>query len=290
MLPLAEIDTVRKEMDNDFALGPIDLSIEPGTITALIGNNGSGKSTLLKLLMHLAKADSGTIKIAGKSVSGADESWKKKVAYQPQTIIGFNPYTGERLREMTSRWYPNWDEKLFRKMANLFDVPVNKRFDKLSQGSQQKLSLALTIARGAPLLILDEPTNFLDIPSKKALLDILIEWMEQEERAIIIASHQAEDIRKLADYLLIIRDGEMVGNFEKEALTSFYRRYWLPVLPEADPVPGEIFREGRSIISSQPEETEAYLQRGQIAWSSRTALELDEIIALLLQDTRGIKL
>lgn len=286
MQPLLEINALQKQID-DFKLGPIDLQIEPGTITAMIGNNGSGKSTLLKLLIHLAKADEGTIMIAGQPVSGKDERWKTQVAYQPQTIIGYNAFTGEALRDLISHWYPNWDKALFRKMTDLFDIPMNKRFGKLSQGTQQKLNLALTIARNTPILILDEPTTFMDLPSKRILMDLLTDWMEQgEQRAIIIASHQAEDIRKLADYLFIIRYGKMLGYFEKEELTEHYKHYWLQELPD-DNIPGEVSREGSSIISNQPEETETCLRNGQIPWKHLPALELDEIITLLLEGKRG---
>lgn len=281
MQPWVEIKQLQKKID-DFKLGPIDLQVEPGTITALIGNNGSGKSTLLKLIMHLAKPDTGNIQIAGKPVSEKDERWKTEVAYQPQSTMGYAPFTGESLKEMISRWYPDWDESLFLKIVQLFDVPINKRFGKLSQGAQQKLVLALTIARNAPVLILDEPTSFMDIPSKKILIDLLTDWMDQGNRSIIFASHQTEDIQKLADYLVILNKGTMVGAYEKDKLTENYKRYWMhDRLPEQE-IPGEAYREGRSIISNQSEETETFLSNQGISWTNRTAVELDEIITLFL--------
>lgn len=286
MQPLVETRKLKKNID-DFTLGPIDLRIEPGTVTALVGNNGSGKSTLLKLLMFLAKSDSGEIKIAGQPVCGEDESWKTYIAYQPQTIVGYHPFTGLLLRDMISCWYPDWDEALFRRMVDCFEVPLNKRFSKLSQGSQQKLILALTIARNTPILILDEPTAFMDIPAKRTFMDLLTDWMDQGDRAIIITSHQVEDIEKLADYLVALHNGKMLGNFEKEALKESYKRYWLQELPPQGQIPGEVLREERSIISDQPEETEAYLQNEQIPWTNITAMELDEIITLLLSNQKG---
>lgn len=282
-----EFEQLQKKID-DFRLGPINLTIEPGTITALVGNNGSGKSTLLKLIMNLSKPDKGTIKLCGTSVSGEDESWKTQIAYQPQTALGYNAFTGEVLKEMVSRWYPNWDDALFMKMVQEFDVPLNKRFGKLSQGSQQKLILALTIARNAPILILDEPTSFMDIPSKKILIDLLVDWMEQGNRAIIIASHQAEDIRKLADYLVILNNGHMLGTFEKEELTEDYKRYWINDKLPIRAIPGEVFREHNNIVSSHPEAIEQFLSDHHIQWTNRTAVELDEVITLLLtKDEKG---
>ncbi|WP_047983922.1 ATP-binding cassette domain-containing protein [Ornithinibacillus californiensis] len=284
MDPLLYIENLEKDVD-DFHLGPVNLTIEPGTITALIGNNGSGKSTLLKLIMNLAQPEMGNIKVNNLLVHGNNESWKKLIAYQPQTIIGWDPFTGNALKEMIAPLYPNWDETLFQKMVDLFNIPLHKKFGKLSQGVQQKLNLALTIPRNTPLLILDEPTSYMDIPSKKILIDLLVDWMEAGDRSIIIASHQIDDIRKLSDYLFVLHDGEVIGHFEKEELMERYARYWISEpLPEA-PIPGEVSREGNVLLSENPEATESYLEANNTRWNNRSSLEMDDVITLLLNTT-----
>lgn len=279
---MVEISKLKKMVD-DFQLGPIDVNIEPGTITAIVGNNGSGKSTLLKLIMHQATADTGYISVHNKPVAGRDESWKHHIAYLPQTVIGYDPFTGNTLKELISTLYPNWDEKLFVKLIEAFNVPMNKNFSKLSQGVQQKLNLALTIPRNTRVLLLDEPTAFMDIPSKKYLMDILVDWMDQDGRTIVITSHQAEDIKKLADDVLVLQDGNMIGNFAKETLTESYRRYWLSEKLQQAKIPGEIAREHQQLISNQPEATEQFFRDNNIEWVEHTALDLEEVISLLSQ-------
>ncbi|MBY7144907.1 ABC transporter ATP-binding protein [Virgibacillus sp. NKC19-3] len=282
MASVLHMKDVEKQID-DFQLGPIDLNLEPGTITALVGNNGSGKSTLLKLIMHLAMSDKGNIEIYDTFVYGQDESWKANIAYQPQTVIGWDAYTAKTLRDIISPLHSNWDDALFDKMIKLFDIPLNKRFGKLSQGVKQKLSLALTIPRNTPILLLDEPTSFMDIPSKKYLMDILVDWMDEGERAILMASHQSADMMKLVDYLSILKSGEMIGTFEKEALTESFKRYWVTSpLPTAH-ISGEVSRENQQIISNQPAATEHYFLENNLEWTNRTALDLEEIITLLLE-------
>jgi ABC-2 type transport system ATP-binding protein len=282
MRKLLEVRQLQKEID-DFKLGPIDFTVKPGTITALVGNNGSGKSTFIKLIMNLAKSDGGTVKVCDKIVGAQDEGWKKEVAYQPQTAIGSDAFNGIILRDLVSHFYPNWNEELFTRVVQLLEIDLKKRYGKLSQGSQQKLNFALTIARNAPLLILDEPTAHIDILSKKIIIDLLVDWMEEDNsRAIIIASHQIEDIRKLSDYLYVLNNGQPIGHFEKESLTESYRRYFISeTIPEAT-IPGVVSRESHSLISNQPEETEHFLAANHIEWSNRTALELAEIITILL--------
>lgn len=275
-----EIKDVSKKID-DFQLGPVNLSIEPGTITALVGNNGSGKSTLLKMIMNLANPDSGEIRLLGKPTDGKDESWKRHVTFQPQTAVGWNAYTGEDLKRLIAPLYAKWDEALFERMTTLFGIPLDKRFGKLSPGVQQKLSLSLALPRSTDILILDEPTASLDIPSKKLLMDLLVEWMEQEDRAVVITTHQTEDLRKLADYLFLMQRGKPVGLYEKDVLATLYRRYWLGEMP-AGPLPGELSRTEKQLVSENPDATEQYLSDHGIAVIDDRALELEETISLLL--------
>lgn len=276
-----EIKDISKKID-DFQLGPVSLSIEPGTITALVGNNGSGKSTLLKIIMNMANADSGEIWVLGKPVDGQDESWKRHVTFQPQNAIGWNAYTGEDLKRLIAPLYSKWDDKLFERMIQLFDIPLNKRFGKMSPGMQQKLSLSLALPRSTDILILDEPTASLDIPSKNLFTELLVEWMEQEDRAVILTTHQADDLRKLADYLFLLQDGNPAGHYEKDELATAYRRYWLGEMPEVA-VPGELARSGNELVSENPDVTEQYLLEQGISVIDNKALELEEIIGLLLK-------
>ena len=281
MQPWIEIKDASKQID-DFQLGPISLAVEPGTITALVGNNGSGKSTLLKVIMNLANLDGGGIRVFGKTVEGKDESWKRHITFQPQKAVGWNAYTGEDLKRLIAPLYTKWDEALFERMIKLFEIQLDKRFGKLSPGMQQKLSLSLALPRNTGILILDEPTASLDIPSKKQFMDLLVDWMEKEERAVILTTHQPEDLRKLADYLYLMQDGQAVGQYEKDVLITGFRRYWLKEMP-AGPVPGELSRSGNQLISDNPDATEQYFTQHESNVIDDKALELEETISLLLK-------
>lgn len=275
------IRNVHKAVDN-FQLKSIHLEIEKGTISALIGKNGAGKSTLLNLIMNLMNTDVGDIQILGQSVSREDESWKRKVAYLPQKPPMITPFTGQELRDLTARWYPTWDETYFQRIVALFGIDLTTKFKKLSPGAQQQLNLALVIARNTEILILDEPTAHLDIPSKKILGDLLVEWMDNGERTIILATHQIEDIQKLADYLVIIKDGQIQEKFEKEVLTDMYKRYWFSLPLDCGLVPGEVERKGNSIVTNLPIEAEDFFDHAKLKWITVQSLDLDEIVTMLL--------
>ncbi|MDQ0273219.1 ATP-binding cassette domain-containing protein [Cytobacillus purgationiresistens] len=277
-----KVKGLEKKLDG-FKLGPLDVEFESGTIHVIVGNNGSGKSTLFKQMMNLVTYDKGQIEVMGYSVDGKEESWKKKIAYQPQTLIGCVEFTGNQLQQIISPMYSNWDQSLFSRIVEMLNLPLDRKYGKLSQGVQQKLSIALTLARDTDILLLDEPTAHMDIPSKRLLMDLFVEWMERGEKLMVISSHQTEDIRKLADYLLLMRDGQLIGKYLKEDLSSSHKRYWLAQQLPVEKVPGEIERKNeRMVVTSSAEEAESFFEARQINWLEAEALDIDEIVSYML--------
>src|SRR5699024_223865 len=128
----AVFTNVTKDM-NDFTFGPINFSLEDGMITAIVGRNGSGKSTLLKMLMNLVKPTDGMIQLFGDDVGSENESWKEHIAYQPQTTVGYDPFTGNQLKQLIAPYYPHWDDEYFSALVKRLNVTLNKRFNKMSQ-------------------------------------------------------------------------------------------------------------------------------------------------------------
>src|SRR5699024_8121061 len=118
------VDNVKKQLD-DFMLGPIDLKVEAGTITALIGNNGSGKSTFLKMLMNFIHQDQGSFHFFGKPALANEIEWKEKIAYLPQKQIGMKLYNGETLANLYDLTYSAFDWEIFHDLLEKFNV--NKR-------------------------------------------------------------------------------------------------------------------------------------------------------------------
>lgn len=278
------IERLVKKID-DFTLGPIDLTFEADTVSVIIGENGAGKSSFLKTLMHLLPLNEGNITIFDSSII-KEEKWKHRIAYQEQTAFGLDAFTGKQLMSLIASLYKTWDQAYFQALVEEFNIPLDKKYGKLSQGVQQKLNIALTLSRDTEIVLLDEPTSFLDIPTKQKLMDILVQWMERGEKLLIISSHQVEDIRKLADYLIILHEGKLVGKFEKEQFSTLYRRYWLDK-EIVEKVPGEIERKGdRIIVTKHPEATERFLKERNIGWLNEEKLGLEESISQILTEKR----
>ncbi|WP_430481616.1 ATP-binding cassette domain-containing protein [Rossellomorea marisflavi] len=265
------------------------MTIPVGTISALVGTNGAGKSTLFKMIMNLVKPDKGTISIFGKPVNGDDEEWKSHLSYQSQQMDGTDFLKGEDLRQLMSRYYPDWDEPLFQRVVSTLEIPLNKKGKKLSPGMQAKLSIALTLGCNAPVMLLDEPTASMDIPSRKLVIDLLAEIMETGEKTILLATHHVDDLKKLADYLIFF-DGDEVGEqVEKDELVASHRLLWLdqPV-PFDEPLPGELKRTyGKVILTNDPDQTRDALRQHSISIMEEQVPDLETVVTELL--TKGEK-
>lgn len=182
------------------------LELEKGKIYGLLGENGVGKSTLLKVLSGLLKLDGGECMAAGESSFGRTPSFLEKVFYLPEDFAGDNVVV-EKYAMQLGQFYPNFSPDKFHRILGEFGVEGKARFNKLSLGQQKKAIIAIALSLQTDILIMDEPSNGLDIPSK-ALLRRMIAENASEDQLIIISTHQVKDLENLIDPIIIMdRDG-----------------------------------------------------------------------------------
>lgn len=207
-----------------FSLGPLDLELEPGTVLAMIGPNGAGKTTTLRSMMGLTRADAGQVDIFGRRNRPADPAWKLDVGFV-STEQGFRQrWTVARNLQALSGFYPEWSD---RRVAGLLErlalQPTTKVRD-LSTGDRTKLALVASLGHSPRLLLLDEPTSGLDPVVRAEVLDVLWELLEEGTRSILYSTHILSDISRLADEMVLLRDGRILLRAEKEALLDSWRR------------------------------------------------------------------
>nr|WP_072536583.1 ABC transporter ATP-binding protein [Anaerococcus mediterraneensis] len=218
------IKTAKLEKNyKDFALGPLDLEIKKGTITGFIGENGAGKSTTIKLLLDLVKKDRGQIKIFGKSLEDLSEEDRYKIGFVFDDL--FLP-ADMNIREIENfhrlLYKENWERGTFYELIDKFSLPTNKAIKTFSRGMKMKLGLALALSHKAQILILDEPTSGLDPVARDDFLDILLEYIQEENHTVLISSHILSDLEKIADYIAFIHKGRLIFNEEKDRLIEKY--------------------------------------------------------------------
>jgi ABC-2 type transport system ATP-binding protein len=279
------LEQIVKKLDR-FRLGPLDLSAEQGYITAIVGPNGSGKSTLFRMLMNLVKPESGSLTLFGQSYTPAAEpQLKRRIGYVPE-VTEWEELASNvgQLTRFVLRWYPRWNEVRYRELMAKFRLDEGMKLKKLSKGMQRKLAFVYAIAQEPELLLLDEPTAGLDPLAWRDFLDEIVRFMADGRRSVLLATHILEEVRRLADYVVFLYDGRLLGTYEKDALLEKWKSIWVGRAPDdAERLAGVVRVErgpaADRLITRSAGETEAALRERGIAIRRVTALELDEIFA-----------
>lgn len=217
---ILEMKNVLKQYNN-FKLD-CSLSLKPGCVTGLIGQNGAGKSTTFKSIMDLVHIDGGEINIFGKphtALTGKDK--------QDISIVladsGFSGYlTINKIIPIMAAMYDKFDKNDFTDRCSRFGLPLNKQIKEFSTGMCVKLKVLVALSHDAKLLILDEPTAGLDVVARDEVLNMLREYMENEEHAILISSHISTDLEGLCDDIYFICDGKIILHEDTDVLLSDY--------------------------------------------------------------------
>jgi len=215
-----EIKDLIKQFDN-FMLGPINLAIPKGTIVGYIGQNGAGKSTTIKLLLGLLNKDSGEIKILDE-INPNSVALKDKLGIVFDDLLVPEEMTLVDVEKFCSRVYSKWNKNSFYKFKEKFNLPDKKIIKNYSRGMKMKLSMAVALSHNAELLILDEATSGLDPIVREEILDLLLDFMQDENHTILISSHILSDLEKVADYIAFINDGKILFMETKDELKENY--------------------------------------------------------------------
>ena len=178
----------------EFALRDVSFSMESGSVMGFIGRNGAGKTTTLKSLLHLVHPEAGRITLLGKDMDRDEQEIRRSIGF---VSGGLSYYPRKHLRQITDatrRFYPTWDEKMYRSCLERFRLSEDKRTSELSEGMKVKYQLALAMSHGAKLLILDEPTSGLDPVSRDDLLDLFLTLAEEDGVSILFSTHITSDV------------------------------------------------------------------------------------------------
>ena len=203
---------------NDFYLGPLDLNIKRGSIVGYIGENGAGKSTTIKLILGDMKKNSGEIYIFGKKIEDLTEDEKKKIAFVFEDFFFPQELNIKEVEKFHSMYYGNfWEKETFDRLLKRFNLPEN-----FSRGMKMKLSLILALSHKPELLILDEATSGLDPVARDDILDILLEFIQDENKSIMISSHILSDLEKIADEIAFLHRGKLIFMENKDKLKEDY--------------------------------------------------------------------
>ncbi len=217
---MLKMTSVKKNY-RDFTLD-CTLEIKPGYVTGLVGRNGAGKTTAFKSVLGLISVDGGEIEIFGKKLSDFKSKDKEKIG----VLLSDSGFSGElKVKDIIpvlSAVYSQFDKEDFLKKCKQMKLPLNKKIKEFSTGMKARLKLIIAITHNADLLILDEPTAGMDVMAREDIIDMLREYMEQGERAILISSHISGDLEGLCDDIYMIDNGKIILHQDTDVILSSY--------------------------------------------------------------------
>lgn len=217
---MLKMTSVKKNY-KDFTLD-CTLEIKSGYVTGLVGRNGAGKTTAFKSVLGLISVDGGEIEIFGKKLSDFKSKDKEKIG----VLLSDSGFSGELkvndIIPVLSAVYSQFDKEDFLKKCKQMKLPLNKKIKEFSTGMKARLKLIIAITHNADLLILDEPTAGMDVMARESIIDMLREYMEQGERAILISSHISGDLEGLCDDIYMIDNGKIILHQDTDVILSSY--------------------------------------------------------------------
>jgi len=222
MQPLLEVEGLTKTYPN-FQLDGVSFSIYEDCITGFIGANGAGKTTTIRSILQLISHEAGTIKFKGKDISKTEKSFKDAIGVVFDEGVFYDELTLTQMKNLIASSYSHWDNGVYARCLEDFSLRPDQTISSLSRGMKMKFSLALALSHHAELLIMDEPTSGLDPMIRKQFIEILKQFMTQGGKAVFYSTHNTSDLDKAADMLVMIDNGKILFEEDKDILLETHR-------------------------------------------------------------------
>lgn len=218
---ILEVHNLSKDY-GDFVLDKLSFSIPRGVIMGLIGENGAGKSTTINCILNEITMTDGEITIFGKDNISEEVFIKNKIGI----IFDENHFpdilTPIELGKCMAGTYSSWQSREYQNYLTQFELPLKKKIKDFSRGMKVKLAFAVALSHKAEMLILDEATSGLDPVIRDDILDILIDFVQDENHSILFSTHITSDLEKVADYITFIHKGKLIFSHPKDELIDNY--------------------------------------------------------------------
>ncbi len=216
-----EMKDVTKTYPN-FKMTEVSLEVKKGTIMGLVGENGAGKTTLLKLILNLINKENGSIRIFDKDNQKEEKLIKEDIGVVLDDSFFSEYFTPVQIGNMMKKFYRNWDQALFDSYLTTFQLPSRQKVKEFSRGMRMKLQIATALSHHPKLLLLDEPTSGLDPIVRSEILDIFMNFIQDEENSILLSTHITSDLEHIADYITFINQGQIIFSKSRDELLENY--------------------------------------------------------------------
>lgn len=216
-----EIKNISKTYKN-FKLDDISFVLPCGHIMGLIGENGAGKSTIINCILDIIEKDSGSISVLGQKNDKNNVSLKENIGVVLDASDVYDNYTVKQVENIMKDVYKQWNHEVYDYYIQKFALPLNKMIKDFSRGMKMKMAITIALSHQPKLLILDEATSGLDPIMRDEILDVFMEFVQDENHAILLSSHISSDLEKIADYIAFIHEGKLILSTSKDELIYEY--------------------------------------------------------------------
>lgn len=217
---ILQVENLTKQYEG-FQLNHVSFDLPKGTIMGLIGENGAGKSTTINAILDLIKKDDGTVTFWGQELASSKQL-KEGIGVVFDGINFYETLTPAKVGKISGSAYKQWDEYLYQDYLKRFGLPLDKEIKTLSKGMKMKLCIAVALSHKPKLLILDEATSGLDPVMRDDILDVFLDFVQDENHSILMSSHITTDLEKVADYITFIHQGKVLFCKTKDELRYKY--------------------------------------------------------------------
>lgn len=220
---ILKLDGVSKKFSaSNFVLNDISFALPYGSIMGYVGENGAGKTTTIGCILNTIIKDCGTITLFGKEMKDSEIMPRQDigVVYDGDNFPAY--LTAEKLANVMRGLYRNWDDNLYQKYLANFKLNPKQKLKTYSKGMSMKLAVTVALAHHPQLLILDEATSGLDPVMREEILEVFLDFVQDERHSIFLSSHITSDLEKVADYITFIHDGCIILSAKKDDLLYNY--------------------------------------------------------------------
>jgi ABC-2 type transport system ATP-binding protein len=215
---------IERWFGREAVLQDVSLDVAPGSVTALLGRNGCGKSTLLRIVAGSLARHGGEARVLGRDPEELGVAEREELVWiTDESTISARQRVGAEL-DLIAGLRQRFDQARAVELLERWEVPQDKPFGKLSRGLQARFRLACALAARPRLLLLDEPTLGLDLFARRDLLEVVVDVVAELEAAVLIASHQLEDVERIADRIVFLREGRVPAAGSPDELRDRFRQ------------------------------------------------------------------
>jgi len=218
-----EVENLSKSFGkSDFSLQNVSFKIPNGSIMGFVGENGAGKTTTISAILNILRKDSGEIKLFEQEMNEKNTEIREDIGVVFDAINFPSGLTAQKISKVMGKIYKKWNQEYYSSMIEKLNIPKNQKIKEFSRGMSMKLAIVVALSHNPKLLILDEATSGLDPIIREELLDIFLEFVEDENHSILMSSHITSDLEKIADYITFIHKGEIILTEKKDTLMYEY--------------------------------------------------------------------